>query len=158
VHRIPVNGGPTINGVENLDHWLGSGKWDVIHFNWGLHDLRFMDDGKHQVAIEKYEKNLQDLVERLKRTGAALIWAHTTPVPDAEVTPPRKNSDVIAYNAAAKRVMDKNHIRINDLYVVAFPRLTEIQRPANVHYTDPGYEVLAERVATSIRAVLDSPR
>ena len=44
----------------------------MIHFNWGLHDLRFMDDGKHQVAIEKYEQNLRELVGRLKRTGATL--------------------------------------------------------------------------------------
>lgn len=158
VHRIPVNGGPTINGLENLDQWLRSGKWDVIHFNWGLHDLRFMDDGKHQVTIEKYEKNLRDFVGRLKGTGAALIWASTTPVPDAEVTPPRKNSDVIAYNGVAKRVMDENGIPINDLYAVAFPRLREIQRFANVHYTDPGYEMLAEPVAASIRAALDSHR
>ena len=158
VHRIPVNGGPTITGLESLDRWLGSGKWTVIHFNWGLHDLRFMDDGKHQVAIDTYEKNLRDLVGRLKRTGAALIWASTTPVPDAEVTPPRKNSNVVAYNAVAKRIMQEHGIPIDDLYALAFPRLGEIQRPANVHYTDPGYDVLAERVAASIRAALDSHR
>ncbi len=90
VHRIPVNGGPTIDGLEQLDRWIGSGKWDVIHFNWGLHDLKFMDDGQHQVAIDKYEAHLRDLVGRLKRTGAALIWASTTPVPDEEVSPPRQ--------------------------------------------------------------------
>ena len=158
VHRIPVNGGPTIRGLESLDEWLGSGKWDVIHFNWGLHDLRFMDDGKHQVAIDAYEKNLHELVGRLKRTGAVLIWASTTPVPDAEVTPPRKSSDVIAYNAVAKRVMDENRIRINDLYAVALPQLSTIQIPANVHYTDTGYDVLGERVAATIREMLDNRR
>ncbi|AMY08551.1 GDSL-like Lipase/Acylhydrolase [Luteitalea pratensis] len=157
VHRIPVNGGPTINGLENVDQWLGVGKWHVIHFNWGLHDVKVMDDGKHQVSIEKYEKNLAELVERLKRTGATLIWASTTPVPDAEVTPPRRNRDVIAYNLAANRVMAQNGITIDDLYAVALPRLHEIQRPANVHYTDAGYEVLAARVAASVRAALDSP-
>lgn len=158
VHRIPVNGGPTINGLEHLDRWLGSGTWNVIHFNWGLHDVKIMEDGQHQVTIDKYEAHLRDLVARLKRTGAALIWASTTPVPDAEVTPPRKNSDVIAYNTVAKRIMEANGILINDLYAVAFPRLGEIQRPANVHYTDPGSEVLAEGVAASIRAALDSHR
>jgi acyl-CoA thioesterase-1 len=158
VHRIPVNGGPTIRGLESLDQWLGNSKWDVIHFNWGLHDLRFMDDGKHQVAIDAYERNLRALVERLERTGAILIWASTTPVPDAEVTPPRKSSDVVVYNAAAKRVMDERRVRINDLYTFALPRLATIQLPANVHYTDPGYDVLAERVAASIREVLDSRR
>src|SRR5688572_12316649 len=55
VHRIPENGGPTINGLKKLDAWLGDGKWDVIHFNWGLHDLRLDKGGKHQVEIADYE-------------------------------------------------------------------------------------------------------
>jgi acyl-CoA thioesterase-1 len=158
VYRISTNAGPTINGLANLERWLGRRKWDVVHFNWGLHDLRFMDNGKHQVAIEAYEKNLRDLVAHLKRTGAILIWASTTPVPDAEVTPPRKSGDVIAYNAVAKRVMDENGIRINDLYALALPQLSTIQLPANVHYTEGGYDVLAEHVAATIREVLDTRR
>jgi lysophospholipase L1-like esterase len=154
VHRIPVNGGPTTDGLANLDAWLGTGKWQVIHFNWGLHDLKFMGDGLHQIAIDQYESNLRQLVGWLKRTGAVLIWASTTPVPDAKTDPARQNSDVIAYNVIAARVMQENGVPINDLYAVVFPRLSEIQRPANVHYTDPGYEILAERVAGSIRAAL----
>src|SRR5436190_22951525 len=38
VHRIPMNGSSTEVGMANLDAWLSDGKWDVIHFNWGLHD------------------------------------------------------------------------------------------------------------------------
>ena len=34
VVRIPVNGGPTTTGLENLEKWLGAEWWDVIHFNW----------------------------------------------------------------------------------------------------------------------------
>src|SRR5262245_39864055 len=49
VHRIPANGGPTKNGIANITKWLGDGKWDVIHFNWGIHDLKIMPDGKRQV-------------------------------------------------------------------------------------------------------------
>src|SRR5581483_1704324 len=40
VHRIPENGGPTTTGLKNIEKWLGDDKWDVIHFNWGLHDLK----------------------------------------------------------------------------------------------------------------------
>jgi hypothetical protein len=158
VHRIPVNGGPTTNGLANLDQWLGDGKWQVIHFNWGLHDLRFMEHGNHQVIIDQYEKNLRELVAQLKRTGARLIWASTTPVPDAEVTPPRKNDDVIAYNLVARRIMEENGIPINELYVFAFSRLSEIQLPANVHYTEGGYQALAQRVVASIQVALGSSR
>ena len=157
LHRIPTNGGPTINGLANLGKWLGAGKWDVIHFNWGLHDLRFMDTGKHQVPLADYEKNLRELVKQLKATGAKLIWCATTPVPDAELKPPRKNADVVAYNTVAKKIMTENGIAIDDLYAFALPQLTAIQRPANVHFTDEGSKVLAKQVVASIEAALPKP-
>jgi lysophospholipase L1-like esterase len=154
VHRIGETGGPTTNGLGKLDKWLGAGKWDVIHFNWGLHDLKFMPDGKHQVTLEQYEKNLGALVKRLQATGATLVWCSTTPVPDAPLEPPRKNDDVKAFNAAAARVMAAGGVRTDDLYAHALPRLAEIQRPANVHFTEAGSRVLAEQVAKSIEAAL----
>jgi acyl-CoA thioesterase-1 len=152
VHRIPENGGPTTNGLKNLDKWVGAGKWDVIHFNWGLHDIK-LDTGKHQVPVEEYERNLRDLVTKLRATGAKLIWASTTPVPEGKVSPPRKDSDVVAYNAAARKIMEENKIPINDLYAFVLPKLKDLQRPVNVHFTDKGSEALAEQVATSILAV-----
>ena len=42
VHRPLTNCGPTSKGVAEIEEWLGDGKWDVIHFNWGLHDLKYM--------------------------------------------------------------------------------------------------------------------
>jgi len=152
VHRPAANCGPTIRGLESLDEWLGEDDWDVIHFNWGLHDLKYMD-GKQQVPLAEYEKNLGELVERLKRTGAKLIWCSTTPVPEG-CSPPRTNDDVLAYNAVAKKIMDANGIAIDDLYAFALPKLKEIQRPANVHFTPEGSAVLAGQVAASILAQL----
>jgi len=150
VHRILTNGGPTSNGVEHIGEWLGSGKWDVIHFNWGLHDLKIGEDGVRQVPIARYEKNLRELVGRMKQTGAKLIFASTTPVPNAEVHPARVNSDVILYNKVAAKVMEEYGIPTDDLYSLALSNLATIQLPANVHYTPEGYKVLAGRVAESI--------
>jgi len=154
VHRIPGNAGPSSNGVFLIDTWLGKSKWDVIHFNFGLHDLKRLDDGKHQVPLESYERYLRLIVQRLKRTGATLIWASTTPVPDAKVSPPRVMGDVPVFNSAAALVMKQNGIVINDLYSFALPRLAEIQQPANVHFTPAGSELLAKQVAAAIEAVL----
>src|SRR5262249_16716821 len=158
VHRIPDNGGPTTNGIKNLESWLGEDKWDVIHFNWGLHDIKLDRDGKHQVAIEDYEKNLFTLVGKLKATGARLIWASTTPVPEGKLSPLRKPGDEVAYNAAAKKLMDKYELTINDLHSFALPRLKEIQLPANVHFSNDGSKILAKRVAESIEAALAEAR
>ena len=155
VHRAPVNCGPTSRGLEGIDAWLGDGRWDVIHFNWGLHDLKRIE-GKHQVPIDAYEKNLRRLVGRLKKTGATLIWCSTTPVPEG-CTPPRSDEDTLAYNAVAKKIMDEKKIAVNDLYAFALPKLEKIQRPANVHFTPEGSAVLAEQVAAAILQAIEKP-
>jgi lysophospholipase L1-like esterase/dienelactone hydrolase len=154
VHRPPDNCGPTTRGLEKLDQWLGKGPWEVIHFNFGLHDLKLIE-GKHLVSPRDYEKNLRAIVNRLQKTGATLIWCSTTPVPQKTSNPPRSNDDVIAYNAVAKKVMEENQIAIDDLYGFALPRLKKIQRPANVHYSGQGYQLLAGRVVEDISKAIE---
>jgi acyl-CoA thioesterase-1 len=158
VHRIPTNGGPTKNGVANIDKWLGDGHWDVIHFNWGIHDLKFMPDGKRQVEPEDYEKNLRALVAKLKATGAKLIWATTTPIPDGELNPPRSFGKVPEYNEIAKRVMNENGVMIDDLNAAITPHLAELQNPKDVHYKPEGYALLAKQVAASVESALPAKK
>jgi len=153
IHRIPTNGATTANGLKNLDAWLGTGRWHVIHFNFGLHDLRLMDSG-HQIPIADYQTNLRAIIQRLQKTGARLIWATTTPVPNAVVNPPRRSADVLEYNAAAQKIVEESGIAVNDLYGAAYPRLRELQIPANVHFTLPGYQALGELVVQSILKAL----
>ncbi len=165
VHRIPTNGGPTINGLAHLKEWLGDSKWDVIHFNWGLHDLKYIQEdaskradpkapGSHlQVPLDQYEKNLTELVATLKATGAKLIWCSTTPVRDG--SDGRIGGSEKDYNAAAARVMSAAGIPTDDLWAHANAKLNEIGLPdANVHYTPDGYKYLAEKVAKEIEARL----
>jgi acyl-CoA thioesterase-1 len=158
VHRIPANGSSTDVGLAQLKTWLGDGKWDVIHFNWGLHDLKHWKDGKLDDAgpvvnsLEAYEKNLRELVKQLKATGAKLVWATTTPVPEGAGG--RKAGDEVKYNEAAARVMKAEGVPTDDLHALAASRLAEIQREKNVHFSEPGYRVLAEKVAASIRSQL----
>lgn len=155
VHRIPTNGGPTTNGVANLEKWLAPNgapaKWDVIHFNWGLHDLKYMPDGKRQVDPDAYEANLRTLVKQLQATGAKLIWCNTTPVPEGVTGVIRKPEDVPTYNERAAKVMTELKVETDDLYDYALSRLKEIQIPKNVHFTPAGSAVLAEQVAAEIK-------
>lgn len=154
VHRIPTNGGPTKNGVAGITKWLGTGKWDVIHFNWGIHDLKFMPDGKRQVEPADYEANLRSLVATLKKTGAKLIWATTTPIPDGELNPPRKFGQVKEYNEIAARVMAETGVATDDLNARITPQLATMQNPRDVHYTPAGSEYLAQQVAEEIGKAL----
>jgi len=159
VHRIPTNGGPTTNGLKNIKAWLGDSKWDVIHFNWGLHDLKYIQDdpskradpkagGSHpQVALADYEKNLAELVKTMQATGAKLIWCNTTHVPAG--SDGRVEGDEVKYNEAADRVMKAAGIPTDDLRAHALAK-PEAQLPANVHYSPEGSRYLAEKVSAVI--------
>lgn len=154
VHRIPTNGGPTTNGLRNLKVWLGPGKWDVIHFNFGIHDMKFMEPGKQQVPPEAYEKNLREIVKQLQATGAKLIWATTTPIPEGELNPPRTFDKVPTYNSIARKVMTEAGVTINDLNAHITPHLAKLQNPRDVHYNKEGSAFLAQAVAAQIAAQL----
>jgi len=58
------NAGPTGNGLAKIDEWLGDGDWDVIHFNWGLHDLCYRHpESKNQGRRDKVRGTLTTTLE-----------------------------------------------------------------------------------------------
>lgn len=141
VHRAPENCGPTANGLKKLSIWLGGGKWDVIHFNFGIHDRK--------TALPDYEARLESIAAQLKATGAKVFWAHTTPVAEGGMKD-ASDADLIARNAAAAKVMQKHGIAVDDLHGWVKSDLVKYQNPNDVHFNAAGYERLAERVARVI--------
>ncbi|MHC4376209.1 MAG: SGNH/GDSL hydrolase family protein [Planctomycetota bacterium] len=153
----------TNKGVENIDRWIAleGGDWDVIHYNFGLHDLKRVhpETGKnstdpndpYQADPERYRAQLGAITERLEATGARLIFATTTPVPEG-VRPYRAPSDPLTYNAVALEVLEGRDVVVNDLFTFANARLGEIQKERDVHFSKEGSAALAEQVAGAIRA------
>jgi hypothetical protein len=157
----PGNAGNTGLGLEKLNEWLGTTKWDIIHFNWGLHDLCYRSpqskvqgnrdkiNGKITYTPEEYGKNLEELVVRLKKTGARLIFATTTYVPEGEAG--RFAKDVKIYNEVALKIMKRHNILVNDLGEGSQVIHEKYGLPdGNVHYTAKGSELLAEPVVKYI--------
>lgn len=155
LHRIPANGGGTSLGLSKMDSWLGDGKWDVIHFNFGIHDAKLPPEGIRYSPPDIYESNLREIVKRLRATGARLIWASSTPIPNGgNLAPNRKFGDIQKYNEIAARVMAENQVPIDDLYTSVQDRVKELQKPNDVHFTDEGSQFLATQVAKSIEKAL----
>jgi hypothetical protein len=161
VTHHPGNARHTGNGLKLLDEWLGDTAWDVISFNWGLHDLCYRNPdaqnsgnrdkvhGTLQTTLEQYEHNLEVLVQRLKATGAHLIWCNTTTVPEGE--PGRFAGDEHRYNAVAAAIMQRHGIPINDLNAVTSAMGPEFYRAAaDVHLTAEGSQLLGSAVAREI--------
>jgi acyl-CoA thioesterase-1 len=151
VHRPPTNCSSTGNGLNHLKAWLGEKKWDVIHFNFGLHDAKLPPEGVRHAPPEKYAANLKSLVQQLKATGAKLIFATTTPVPNGGIiSPTRRFGSVEVYNTAALKVMAEEDVIINDLNAMITPHLAKTQKPNDVHYTSEGSAILGKQVAEKI--------
>jgi acyl-CoA thioesterase-1 len=155
VHRPPGNCSSTGYTLSKLEEWLGPGKWDVIHFNWGLHDAKLPPEGVRHAPPDVYEQNLRQLVKRLKATGAKLIWATTTPVPlGGNLAPNRRFDSVDKYNVIAAKVMAEFGVATNDLNAAIAPHVAKFGRPNDVHFTTEGSAFLAERVTRSVAAQL----
>ncbi len=152
-------------GLTKIDSWITGTRWDVIHFNWGLWDLCYRNPavknqgnrdkvgGKIAVPIEEYSGNLERLVTKLVATGATLVWANTTVVPENELG--RFTGDERRYNAAAAVVIARHGIATDDLHAVSAAFAPDVFRaPGDVHPTDAGYETLATVVSESVRKAL----
>jgi hypothetical protein len=170
-HRNDGNASSSAHGVANAELWLGDYHqkgfhWDVIQFNHGLHDLRRTHDAKtnawgpHAIPVEEYRNNLERLITILRKTGAKLIWASTTPVPgDILGEYARKASDAALYNQAALEVMKRHpDILIHDLYGVVNESDTfdAWRGSGNVHfYKEEELQVLGQAVARKIQSALE---
>ncbi|KAJ1445452.1 hypothetical protein M885DRAFT_579171 [Pelagophyceae sp. CCMP2097] len=157
--------GTSFGVAECASNWLLGGKWDVIHLNWGLHDV----DAKlyAAVAVEGYVANLEDIIETLRRglrPGGSLVWASTTPVPYSYHS--RKDSDVVNINAAALQLLQSDCCRDvvvgADLYarvVERFPATAECTslQKQGVHFSDVGRQFLGLLVSASIAPNLQTP-
>lgn len=149
VHRAPANCGPTDMGLRSMDDWLdeASGKkWDLIHFNFGIHDRR--------KTAEAYAANLEKVVARLQKTGAILVWARTTPF----ANDPQAKEQYTKLNETADAVMNKHGIRLDDVYATVAGDLDKYISGDKVHFNPSGVKAHSEQVAHVILEALQAKK
>lgn len=163
VFHNPGNAQHTGTGLEHIEEWIGNGDWDIVQFNWGLWDLCYRipvnlkdtakrDDrdkrnGKVTFDVTDYASHLDTIIATIrKKTKAKLIFVTTTYVPENE--PGRYVEDAVKYNEAAKEVMARHGVIVNDIYENS--RLIHQKwalAPDNVHYQQEGYKALGALVS-----------
>ncbi len=165
----PENCEGTTLSLKRIGLWLSERKWDVIHFNWGLHDLKHVkltgssqnsDEASDpvQATVPVYLENLRQIVSQLQGTGARLVFATTTPVAPDTRNPLRSPDSPVAYNAAAVALMKAKGIRVDDLFALTAPKLSQLQHPRNVHFTAAGSDLLAAEVSRIMEEELAARR
>ena len=158
VHRPPTNCSSTGFGLANIEKWLGDKRWQVIHFNFGLHDAKQLPEGTRHTELSEYQANLRKLVALMQAKSDKVIFATTTPVPMNGILSPIRRFDSIAdRNSAAIAVMQETGVAINDLHALVLPVQAKVGRPNDVHFGAEGSELLASAVARAIASALPKP-
>lgn len=120
--------------------------WDV---------LRLHDD-EPLTPIEVYVHMLERVYKKLKLLfpKAEIIFALSTPVIEKNAPQgwTRYNAEIEEYNNAAKELMNKFGVKINDLYGVT-KRFDESYYADWTHPNEKGAKILADKVIKSIEGV-----
>lgn len=163
----PGNAGHSGMGLENIREWVGERDWDVIQFNFGLWDLCYRHpdselygnrdkvNGDITFSIDEYKANLDSIVVILKEmSDAKLIFVTTTYVPEEEGG--RYAKDVKKYNRAAKELMKKHAVLVNDIYKesISIHKMNGIGSD-DVHYKEEGYEQLGKMISAYLNKYID---
>ncbi len=146
-------------GLNSLRFWLTEfPDVDIIHFNFGLWDtaILYKEDGCF-TPIEEYISAMKKILRELKKTGAKIIFATTTPVHDEKyklegpIPPAHKNEDIIRYNRAVLKAFENEEILVNDLHSLIYSEKEKYLLPDMIHPNPDGVKILGKAVADSIR-------
>jgi hypothetical protein len=132
---------------------LSQYKFDVIHFNNGMHGWQHSEK-EYEEALPEYLKIIRE-----GAPNAKLIWANMTPL---KVSPASSENFTIATddriaqrNTIAAKFMQDQGIPVEDLNtpMQGHPEYHE----DNVHYNDRGITVQAQLVAADVEKLLSQP-
>ena len=128
-----------------LHTFLSETKFDVIHFNIGMHGWAYSEDD--------YRKYLPEVLKVIRKDapGARLIWASTTPVRKNR-TPGPSDDRIRARNEIARKYFTQQHIPIDDLYALMAPH-SDLHSD-DVHFNSEGAALQARQVAAEIVKLL----
>lgn len=121
----------------SLDAWLGEEPWDLVVFNIGLTDLVYRAPGMKAFRVmsresggvrttgaDDYRSRLQELVGRIRKTGAKVIWLNQLPISSSLLGIHDPGSEA-EYNRIAAEVMTKAEVPVVDMHSYAQGLLTE---------------------------------
>ena len=138
--------------LQEIKMVLGTYKFDVIHFNNGMHGWQHSEK-EYQQAFPKFSTSIQKFAP-----GAKLIWATTTPLKVSPKLPPNNQTQatderIAARNTIALKFVQAKGIPVDDLN--ALVRGHPEYHSDNVHFNAGGIDLEAAQVAAQIEKQLN---
>lgn len=144
--------------------WRHHGPFDVVHWNNGYWDMNIeppMTEPIH--PVDEYLHFLGRIIALIRGNGAQVIFATTLPILESGSSVDNtgtgvklnySNEWVKAYNGAAKDLMAKEGVPVNDLYALALTDPGYFKCEDRLHLTEAGYMACARQVAGKINEAL----
>lgn len=135
--------------LKQIEMVLGSMKFDVIHFNNGMHGWQH-SESEYAAAFPEFLKTIHHFAP-----SAKLIWANTTPlkISPANATPQQAtDARIVARNDIALKFATAQKIPVDNLYFLALNHPE--YHSDNVHFNDRGITLQAAQVADKIADAL----
>jgi hypothetical protein len=137
--------------LKEIELVLDQAKFDVIHFNNGMHGWQH-SEAAYRLAFPKFLETI-----RSHAPQARLIWAATTPLRDGQgirggTKAEYSNERVAARNASASEMVTAQEIPINDLNVPM--RDHPEYHSDNVHFNKQGIQIQAAQVSAEVEKLL----
>ena len=155
------------NVLRRVNLWKDDGKWGndvvLVHWNAGLWDCLHLDGEGPLTPLPVYRDFLTRIHRRLRRhfPAARLIFATSTPVIEEGYTNPslyaRFNTEIEAFNAAAREALEPVGETIDDLYVVMAQAPNDEHSDMTHWYTPAGTKRIGDAVLASVCAALGIP-
>lgn len=137
--------------LDQIKMVLSQYKFDIIHFNNGMHGW--------QHSEKEYEQAFPEYLQVIKKyaPNTKLIWANTTPLKVSPLPFPDNSTQ-----ATDVRIAARNEIAAKFMHVHGIP-VEDLNAPMkghpeyhvdNVHFNDQGISIQADLVAADIRKLL----
>ncbi|MBQ7309671.1 MAG: SGNH/GDSL hydrolase family protein [Clostridia bacterium] len=136
---------------------LNGYRYDVIHFNNGLHG----GCNDTRIPLDVYEKGIRDIVAVLRRNqpDAKLILVTSTPMSAPGTTSievkPENNVFVHERNDFLRRFAAENSYAVDDLYALV-ANSPDFPKSDNVHFTKDAAARIGDRVAEFVERYMES--
>jgi lysophospholipase L1-like esterase len=163
-----VGGNTTANGLKRIQKDVLDHKPTVVIVFFGTNDSRPSDEPVH-VPVEKYQANLEQIVDLCQKAGAKVVVCTPPPI-DAEPYFKRHKREKIEaagglekvlgqYRAAAVRAAEAKKAIVVDLnQLFAKEKQAEWLSPDGVHPTAKGKEMIARWVADAVKPLVADVR
>lgn len=139
------NADATPYGLNMIDEWLAGNDWDVVTFNWGIHDLGLVNGvgPETNTSLTDYKKNLTILAKKIQAKSRRCYFITTTDIPKGIPV-----GDTAAFRLVALEIMGALKIPVIDLLPVSESVASD--HINEEHYNQAGYEKLAAYISAEL--------